>query len=356
MIDNTDFEPDYAVPPGETLLAYLDDRDMTQTDLAKRLDVSLKHVRQIAKGAAGISPDLAVRLGRVLGPSATFWAALDAKYQADKARIADEEELENWTGWANEFPVKELQSRGYIAKGLTGPKLVQGLLSFLAISHPDQHEPLPVPFRKSAKVPSNPDALTAWVRAGRIQANKQKCAEFDPDVFRDALLDIRALTFLDAEEWAPQLVERCADAGVAVVFVPTFKHARANGAAHWASPSKAIIQLSRRYVWEDIFWFSFFHEAGHILLHRKKEIFVDDGGSRNEEQEDEANRFAARMIVPTKYERRLGALRVDQVEAFAQQIGIAPGCVIGRMQHDGLPYNVGNGLRKKLPTWLGENA
>lgn len=59
------------------------------------------------------------------------------------------------------------------------------------------------------------------------------------------------------------------------MIVPHFSKGRANGATRWISPSKAVIQLSLRYKWEDIFWFTFFHEAGHVVLHQKKQVFVE---------------------------------------------------------------------------------
>ena len=125
----------------------------------------------------------------------------------------------------------------------------------------------------------------------------------------DALEEARGLTRLEPEEWEPRLVQMCADAGVAVVIVGTFRKARANGATRWLASTKALIQLSLRYAWEDIFWFTFFHEAAHVVLHRRKDVFVDKdlfiettgrkgaGPSEPGEQrlEDEANRFAARI-------------------------------------------------------------
>ena len=82
------------------------------------------------------------------------------------------------------------------------------------------------------------------------------------------------------------------------------KGARASGASRWVSPSKAIIQLSLRYRWEDHFWFSFFHEGAHVYLHGKRQAFIDlptareDGGVADGELEAEANRFAADILIP----------------------------------------------------------
>jgi hypothetical protein len=148
---------------------------------------------------------------------------------------------------------------------------------------------------------------------------------------------------------------RCAAAGVAIVVVDTYKGAKANGATRWLAPDKALIQLSLRYRWEDIFWFSFFHEAGHVVLHRKKDIFVelapkDRSNDPQERQlEDEADRFATRTLIPARHDRRLQELDLSEVQAFAEMLSIAPAVVVGRLQHDGrLTYAEGNQHRRRL--------
>ena len=167
----------------------------------------------------------------------------------------------------------------------------------------------------------------------------------------------RSLTRLEPDVWWPALQALCADSGVAVVAVPAYTGAKANGATHWPAPDKALVQLSLRHRWEDIFWFSFFHEAGHVILHRKKEEFGDlfvEGGRGpadplDQRIEDEANRFAARTLIPPPHEKRLVRLGMNDVEAFAKSLDIAPAIVIGRLQFDGIiGYNQGNHLRRRL--------
>jgi HTH-type transcriptional regulator/antitoxin HigA len=177
-----------------------------------------------------------------------------------------------------------------------------------------------------------------------------ECQPYNADAFVAALERIRGLTRLSPEEWGPQVEPLCAEAGVAVVVVDSFKKSRANGATRWLSPTKALIQLSLRGRWEDIFWFTFFHEAGHVHLHRKKEIFLDaDPGKAGGSVEDEANRFAARMLIPPRYGWQLPLLRLGDIPSFAEQIGVAPAIVVGRLHHEGhLPFSRGNHLRKRF--------
>jgi Zn-dependent peptidase ImmA (M78 family) len=107
------------------------------------------------------------------------------------------------------------------------------------------------------------------------------------------------------------------------------------GLTQWLTPEKAVLQLSLRYKTNDHFWFSFFHEAGHILKHGKKEKFVEDGGD-HDAKEEEANRFAEDSLIPRDWASGLPTLRSrEQVEAFAEAVGIAPGIVLGRLQKMG---------------------
>lgn len=352
------FAPDYIVPPGDTIVDLLEEREMTQTDLARRLGVSLKHVNQIVKGSAPISADVALGLEKVLGGSVSFWATREALYQARMAAKAEDEQLGDEVEWAQQFPIKELKERDLIPKPAQGAQLVAHLLRFLGIAHPRNWIDPCVAYRKTRAFESDAHALASWLRLGEIEASRIECEPYDHDLFLDALDEIRPLTRLAPEEWEPEVSRLCAAAGVAVVIVPHFSRARANGSTRWISPTKAIIQLSLRYKWEDIFWFSFFHEAGHVVLHRKKQIFVEppkphegleEADPTTVRLEREADRFASRTLIPPRYERRLRQLSLADIPAFAEQLQIAPAIVVGRMQHDGLlPYSQGHELRQRF--------
>jgi HTH-type transcriptional regulator/antitoxin HigA len=351
----TPFLADWASPPGDTLADLLEERSMTQTELAGRLGVSLKHVNRVIKGAASVSAEFALGLEKVFGTSASFWMTREAHFQADKARLDQRRELAGSIEWAKRFPIAELRKRGLVPRGSDGAELVEQLLRFLGIAHPAQWADPQVAYRKSQKFESDPFALSAWLREGELQAADIECAPYDEQQFLEVLQKLRPLTRRGPDEWWPALQEHCASAGVAVVLVDTYSGAKANGATRWLSPDKALIQLSLRYAWEDIFWFSFFHEAGHVVLHRKKDVFVEVGPNdkstdpQERQLEDEANRFAARTLIPPPHDRRLPSLRVADVTAFARTLDVGPAIVIGRMHHDELlPWNQGNQYRKRL--------
>ncbi len=207
-----------------------------------------------------------------------------------------------------------------------------------------------VSFRKSHVFQSQPDALASWLRRGELEAQKIVCKPFNENQFRNALSQIRALTTQPPEMFQPETVRLCAESGVAVTFVPELPQIRVNGATWWLNPQKAVIQLSLRYKSDDQLWFSFFHEASHILLHGKKEVFIEGDGKNS--KEDEADKFASDFLIPPKQYREFiqsGRCSRAVIQRFATDIGIAPGIVVGRLQHDHkISYSFCNALRKRF--------
>jgi HTH-type transcriptional regulator/antitoxin HigA len=353
------FEPDYVVPPGETLAEMLEERGLTQTELAQRLGVSLKHVNQVLRGTAPISAELALGLESVLGAPADFWLKRESLYRGDVARQERRSEFSKAVEWASKFPLAELREHDLVPKDAQGPDLVEALLRFFGVASPAQLAEPEVAFRKSLKFESDASALRAWLRWGDILAGAIDCEPYDEAEFRLALEKIRGLTRLDPEEWDEPFRDLCARAGVAVVITPTFKKVRAHGATRWVSPKKAVVQLSLRYRWEDIFWFSFFHEAAHVLLHRKKQLFIEPKYASDRQLLDpelkkleaEADRSAADTLIPRRLARGLSTISPgdhDAVVSYAEGLGVSPAIVVGRLQHETGRYNLGNQLRRQF--------
>lgn len=348
------YEPDYVVLPGETLRDTLETLGMTQAELARRTGLSQKHINQIIQGQASISPETALALERVTGVPARFWNNLEANYQSRLARRRERRGLRADVAWLSTIPVKELIQRGAIVGSDDQITLVEQVFAFFGVASRAAWKDLwlspQAAFRQSQAFKADPGAVATWLRLGELQASAIDCATFDRAAFREALSRLRTLTVEDPETFEPRLVDESASCGVAVSFVREIKGARVSGAARWLTPTKAMIQLSLRYHWEDHLWFSFFHEAAHILFHGKKEAFVDSPkDKRTDDVEEEANRLAETILIPAKYEAELWRLKdLASITAFADDIGIAPGIVVGRLQREGIiKYNIGNRLRRR---------
>lgn len=340
------YRPDYAVSPGDTLSEVLAERGMSQAELARRTGLSTKHVNQIIVGAASITADTALRLEKVTGVPARFWTNLEAQYREVRSRQEEAEAFEADLPWLKEVPTAHLQKRGYLPK-CSGVELVRATLAFFGVATRNACSAVwatPTAYRKSSVHDVNPYALAAWLRIGELKSASIITEPFDRRALRAAIPELRALTTLNPDEWQPRLISICASVGVAVVFEPEVPGSRICGAVRWMDSDRALVMMSLRHKWADVFWFSFFHEIAHVLLHDRKRLTFVDGPPKNgedDEMELEANAFAGRTLIPTEFDSMLPQLRSKaDICAFAADIDVHPGIVLGRLQHDKhLPFS-----------------
>lgn len=352
------YEPDFVTPPGETLLELLEERHMTQSELAQRMGRPLKTINEIIRGKTQLTPETALQLELVFGTPARVWLNLEQNYREHLARQAADESLQAYQTWLDRFPIKDMQTKGWLPNGRDRAKLLVDLLQFFGLATPDSWEDIwagcLVSYRKTAAYESNDHALSVWLRQGELEAQDIHCAPYDEAAFKRLLFhNIRTLTCATPETFVPQLVNLCAGAGVAVTLVPQIEGARVSGATRWLAKDKALIQLSLRYKTNDHFWFTFFHEAGHIILHGKRDVFINVEDADGDAKEQEANQFAANTLIPPTaygaFVQKTQRFSETAVRQFATEMGIAPGIVVGRLQHDAhLPYKHLNGLKEKF--------
>jgi HTH-type transcriptional regulator/antitoxin HigA len=341
--------------PGETLREILNERSISQADLASRMGRPQKTISEIMNGKASITPETALELELVLGVQAEFWIARERDYRTYIARREQEECFQKEAAWARRFPIKKMIEYGWIPKHADASSLVRNLLEFFGVASSRQWQKkfssYEIEFRKSAAFDTDPYSLSAWLRAGISAAEKQKTDPYDRNAFVNALQAARNLITKSPEEFCPALMDLFSRAGVAIVFVPELPKSRASGATMWLSPDKALIQLSLRYKTDDHLWFTFFHEAAHVMLHNKKSIFLETEKHLGE-QEKEANDWAANFLIPHKeYERFISAdsFAKAEIRAFAAKLGLSPGIVVGRLQHDNmLDFACCNDLKRRL--------
>jgi addiction module HigA family antidote len=348
------YVPDYLVTPGEVLEDYLGYTGITQTSLADRTGLSKKTINEIVKAKSAITAETALKFERTLGRPAHFWSNLERQYQEDKVRLADKIQLGNDLQWLNKFPVSAMAKHGWIEKHRDKILQLDALLRFFAVAATKQWEiiwahDLEAVFRKTEKSEKDAAILSAWLRKGEIEAQQQRCGNFDKQKFHSSLDEIRALTTIrESKTFVPKLESICAAAGIAVVFVPALPKLGIYGATRRVN-DKYIIQLSLYGKSNDQLWFTFFHEACHILKHSREELYVEGNGLENE-KEKEADAFAQNILIPPEklsdFLAFVSTPSTSQISRFAARIGIAPGIVVGRLQHDGkISRSWGNDLK-----------
>jgi HTH-type transcriptional regulator/antitoxin HigA len=360
-----EYHPDYVSSPGETLLETLETIGMSQAELAKRMARPVKTINEIIQKKAAITAETALQLEQVLHIPASFWLKREQQYREALARLAEEERLKGWVKWLKDIPIRIMMQRGWIPACKSESQQVLEALKFFGVASPEAWraiwESKNIVYRKSPVLKSNFGAVATWLRQGELEAQAIECAPYDARAFHEVLLRIRAFTAEPVSLFQGEVVRLCANAGVAVVFVQELPNTGICGATQWLTPKKALVQLSLRYKTDDQLWFTFFHEAGHILLHGKRQVFLEIDHKDREEDEDEANTFASNLLInPGEWKQFIsqGSYRSKAgIKEFAQYIGIAPGIVVGRLQHEKrLPYDHCNDLKRHLEWKIEEVA
>jgi len=351
------FEPDYAVAPGETLLEVMTSLDMNQKEFAKRLELTEQTLIRIFKGEQPISYATANRLELVTRVPARFWNNLEAEYREQLAKLEERQRLAAGIEWLKTIPVRELVERGCLESRQDKVSLLREVLKFYGVGSVAAWSEIwdvpAVAARRSPCFETRPGDASAWIRQGELQAHEIDCQPYDKARFKAALQQIRGLTRETVEVFEPEMKRLCAEAGVAVALVREMKKVPWSGATKWLTPNKAMILLCLRGKGEDKFWFSFFHEAGHVLHDSKKDLLINDG-SHDDPREERANQYASELLVPAKYDARVSTLRSRaEVALLANELGIAPGIVAGRYQYLTGKWNYFKDLIRPLQ-WVAE--
>ena len=358
MIDTVvnEYFPDHVSLPGETLSEALANRGMKQSELAVRTGRTTKHINEIIKGKASITAETAIQLERVLGIPASFWNNRQSVYDEFVARQEESIRIDEQLQWAGLFPYRKMAELGWVKPARDKATKLRNLLNYFEVATPDawncRWQAVDAAYRLSRSC--NPDryALAAWLQMGELIGRQRDCQPFDATAFRSYLEKARGLTRESAEVFQRELMDGGQACGVVVAFIRELPRT-ASGATRWLFPDKALMQLSLRYKTDDQLWFTFFHEAAHILKQQKRRIFIE-GGSCSDTDETEANSFAANFLIPSeRYAQFVDGMRFtdESIRRFAADLGIAPGIVVGRLQHDNyLLHNRCNNLKRFL-TW-----
>ena len=361
------YQPDHATKPGDLVQEYLEDLGISARELARRCGRSAKLITEIILGKASVEPETALQFERVLQLDASIWLGLEAHYQLHLARETENKELAKHEAWAKAFPINALHERQWLDTKSGGANLVREILRFFGVASRDAYnarlnELLAVDCRTSETYLSHIESLAAWLRVGELKAANIEANDYDRDTFLKALREIRPLTTAPIEEALPKVQQYCASAGVVFVLEQSLGKNATSGISRWLSPRRALIQQSARYLRDDHFWFTFFHECAHLLLHSRKVVFIDlkqGRGSATVEQEREANDWAADFLIPAakmrKFLRRFEETE-EEVQEFAEEVGVAPGIVVGQLQHRKvIGFHQMNHLRQKF-VWVGDGG
>ena len=344
------FRPDWTSAPSDTIADLLEEKGIGVDELAAGLGETTDSAQRLLDGRSTITLRTARALSGFLGASVQFWMMRDLQYREGAANLTSASK-----DWLAQLPVGDMIRYGWLNPAPRPAEELEACLRFFAVSSVSEWHTVygqlqrAIVFRTSSSFDSRPGAVAAWLRQGERQGSLHECAPWNRAGFESALGEARTLTRIkDPRVFLPKLQGICAKNGVVVSVVRAPAGCRASGAARLLPSGKALVILSFRYLTDDQFWFTFFHEAGHLVLHEDEPLFLEDPDCQSTAREKEANEFAARLLVPN--ERELHDLQptTRNVLRLSTRLGIAPGIVVGQMQHCGkLRRNQLNGLKRR---------
>lgn len=348
MRTEVDFAPMWAVPPGRTISDLMHTKGVASSRLASLIDLSERQLAGLLVGKNPLTAGVAARLAEALGMPASFWLRREEQYRKQLAELNEgvDADREEYKSWLRSLPLKEMQSLGWVNSAKDKQEKLRSCLDFFGVPNLDAwyrtyvDVKAAVAFRTTDAYLEHAPATAAWLRQGELQAESLECKEWNPQRFAAQLVKIRGLTQIaEPSDFLPRLRAICAEAGVAVVALKAPKGCRASGATFFANPNKAVLLLSFRYLTDDQFWFSFFHEAGHLVLHWDADLLIlETSDSPKSPREEEANQFAMDLLIPSELRKRLPAASktLIGITRLARDAGVSYGIVLGQMQFCGL--------------------
>ncbi|MCX6252626.1 MAG: ImmA/IrrE family metallo-endopeptidase [Bacteroidetes bacterium] len=336
-------------PPGDTLAETLSVKGISQPSLALRMGRPIKTINEIIKGKTAITPETAIQLERVLGIEAAFWLEREKNYRLELAQLEEAEILLNTKDWVDNFPLSAMKKLKWLTYEDNILSKASALYSFFGVSgqepyynyyHKNVYESA---YRMSKSSGKNPYAVSAWLRQGEHQSEELSAATYDLQRFKSALQEIKSIMAKQPVNFFSSLQSICSSTGVKVVHTPCLPKTNLHGSTRWINDNP-LIQLSNLYNRNDIFWFTFFHEAGHIVKHGKRDIFVEGLEYSEEEmiKENEADEFAVKFTLTDEQEAELVEnlpLTKKSIIDFATRFNTHPALIIGRFAREHTELN-----------------
>ena len=362
MMINANYNPNWVSPPGKTIKDILVKNSMSAELFAQSLNQDLISINELLIGSKPITNEIAEKLTLIIGSSREFWLRRQQQYDASIKDLNNTPTNQPLFSWLKSLPTSEMVKHKWIENLHSNIERAYACLDFFNVDNVEEwnskHQLLLAEstFRKSSKFSQDFFATVTWLRKGELISNSIHTKPWSENLFKDKLNDIRTLTREENPEvFLPQLIQICADCGVALSIVKSIEGCRASGATRFINPTKAMMILSFRYLTDDQFWFTFFHEAGHLLLHKNK-LIVE--GYEDEKIEQEANEFAENILIPSQNLQELLKLgnHHNDIIRFARKIGISRGVVVGQLQKRGLiSFQKFNNLKFRFK-WEGISA
>ena len=337
-----------ATPPGATIKEQLLGRGLSQKEFALRMGMSEKHISKLINGDVQLTPEVAVRLEMVLGVPAKFWNKLEATYREKLIKANAENEMDADKELVKNLPYREMSKNGWVPETREVTEKVIYLRKYFEVVNLEIIKDMKlskIACRRLAETEKGNLALLAWAQKAKLEARAIETSLIDLKTLKKKLPEIRSMTVMNPVDFCPKLIEMLSGCGIALVFLPHIGGSFLHGAT-FCDGNKIVVGLTVRGKDADKFWFSLFHELGHILLGH-----INQSDGTTDEDEVAADSFARETLIPTVEFNAFTSLNdfsKTSICSFAQEQNILCGIVVGRLQKEGfINYNRCNDLKTK---------
>lgn len=338
-----------AVPPGATIKEQLQQRKMSQKEFAMRLDTSEKHVSRLINGEVILTPEMALKLEMVLGVPARFWNNLESSYREKLVKVQEENDMDEDKEILKLFPYAEMVKLGWIEAASKDEDKIFNLRKYFEVVKLSLLEKNVVlnglACRRLNSNEKSDYSLLAFAQKAKIEARNRNTESINIRLLEYKIPQIRKMTLQDPEVFSERLLQILSDCGVSLIFLPHLDGSYLHGAT-FSDRNKIVIALTLRGKMADIFWFSLFHELGHIILGH-----INNPHGLEESEEKEADIYARNILIPEKNYKTFTDKKDftrSSIISFSESISIDPGIVVGRLQKENyIKFSQFNDLKKK---------
>lgn len=356
MTNATQFNPNWSSHPGETLERILRDKNLSRKTFYSAMGGSASQYRGLFDGSQRITENTARKLSELVGGSKDFWLSRDAFYQDTKNKVLQQKA--EASSWLQKLPITFMKKNGWIENTKKKDKILNDCLSFFGTSSIEEwHNKYDdylwrAAFKTSHSFDYKPEAIVTWLRKAEIEALSSYSRKLDKSALLNNLQSIKLLS-RNSEPliFIPKLKNILSESGVSLAIAPTPPKCPARGATFFTKNQTAIVLLSFKYLSDDQFWFTLFHELGHLILHSDKAMFLEGVESKESKAEEEADHFALDILIPREKQQTIQRLQSKdwrKVVRLSKELGVSPGIIVGQLQRMGnIRYNQLNKLKRR---------
>ena len=343
--------------PGKYIKEAIEELEMSQHEFAARVGITDKFLSTVINEDTKMNFDFASKLSKMFGTSLNVWMNLQTNYDIYQNELLRKDELKQEIEIFKLIDSKFLFMKEIFEKSDNLEERIRKLRQALPVANlcnlvkQDLFSFYRISGSKNES--ENPDWTVnsnVWLSLALVEAKKNEGSKFDEKKLRQSISVIRNMTINISDDYEILLKNILSTCGVNLVIMPYLKKSRINGLVRWMPEfDNVVVALNGKGQYCDIFWFTLFHELGHVFQKDKRRMIVD---GTDEELEDEANQFARDELIPShKYNAFITSFKHTKTEVieFSREIGVHPGIVVGRLHNDRiLGFNELNDVRRKI--------